>query len=302
MRVLGLHDPGYPPLLALLSDAPAELWFRGDPALLSRVAVAIVGSRAATRLGLEMAEKLAAGLAREGVVVVSGCARGIDAAAHRAALDVGGTTIGVLAGGLDVAAPPLNRPLAERIARRGLLVSEHRAGVTPRPYLFPLRNRIIAGLTRVVVVVEAAARSGALTTARHALDAGREVMVVPTHPLLPNAAGIGMLLRDGAGAAFGVEDVLVELAGLPPVEGLAPWTPGARARSARARALPPSAPLNDRIAAALEGPPARPEEVAAFLGEGLPAILAGLTELELIGVVRMVPGPRFGIVPRRTKE
>ena len=302
MTVLEHEDPRYPPLLRQSKTPPARLYVRGDPALLLRPSVAIVGSRAATRLGLEMAERLGAGVAREGVVVVSGCARGIDAAAHRAALDVGGTTVGVLAGGLDVAAPALQRPLAARIARAGCLVGEHPDGHPPAPYLFPERNRIIAGLVRVVVVVEAAGRSGALITARHALDAGREVMAVPGHPLLPNAAGVGKLLRDGARPALAAQDVLEELAGLPAAEGVPRWVPPPPPEEEPPPDPGPGAPLTARLAAVLGRAPARPDELAEALGAELPEVLAALTELELTGTARMVPGQRYGLVPRRPPD
>src|SRR5687767_1028805 len=225
MIKLSLDDRSYPPLLKRIADPPPFLWVRGDVAFLARTAVAIVGSRAATPLGLEMTERLAEGLVAHDVVVVSGCARGIDGAAHRATLRAGGVTVGVLAGGLDVAAPLGNRGLVERIAREGCLLSEHPTGVAPLKHLFPLRNRIIAGLARIVVVVEASGRSGALITARHALAAGRDVMAVPGHPLLPNTAGANGLLADGARPVLSAEDVIEELVRLPPVSELAPWDP-----------------------------------------------------------------------------
>ena len=165
----------------------------------AQTAVAVVGARRATGMGLEMSERLGAGLAAAGVVVVSGCAIGIDAAAHRGALEMGGATVAVLAGGHDVAVPPSNRELAARILReRGSIAGEFPDGVPVTRWSFPRRNRIIAGLARIVVIVEAARRSGALITARLALGAGREVMVVPGHPLQPEYAGSNELLADGA--------------------------------------------------------------------------------------------------------
>ena len=294
MIVLRIDDRRYPSLLAHSPQSPAYLWLQGDPALLSRTAVAVVGSRAATQLGLRMAEEIGAGLAREGVVVVSGCARGIDAAAHRAALAVGGVTVGVLAGGLDVGAPPSNRGLAARIASEGCLVSEHPAGVAPLPYLFPLRNRIIAGLARVTVVVEAARKSGALSTAHHANMAGREVLAVPGHPLLHNSGGVNGLLRDGARPATSVEDVIEVLVGLPPLEDLPPWSPGLG--PADEEPAEPGTPLGRRLLVALGRMPQPAETLAAMVDAPLPAVLATLTELELLGAIRTYPGQRFGRV------
>jgi DNA processing protein len=290
---LRLGDSRYPRLLARAPAPPAVLWVEGHPEVLSRTAVAVVGSRAATQLGLQMAERISAGLACRGVVVVSGCARGIDAAAHRAALAAGGTTVAVLAGGLDVAAPLSNRRLAKEIAREGCLVSEQPAGVAPVPYLFPVRNRIIAGLTRVTVVIEASERSGALITARLALEAGREVLAVPGHPLLHNAGGVNGLLRDGARPALSVDDVIDELTKLPPEPELAPWVPEA----AIAAGPVPETPLGRRILAALGEAPQAAEVLAALVRAPLPEVLAELTELELLGVVRTYPGQRFGPVP-----
>lgn len=289
------EDSGYPPLLPLISEPPAEIWVEGDSSLLARTAVAIVGSRAATQLGLDMAERLAAGLAAEGVVVVSGCAHGIDAAAHRAALEVGGATVAVLAGGLDIAAPPSTRLLAQRIGREGCLVSEHAAGVPPLKYLFPLRNRIIASLTRIVIVVEASARSGALITADHALDAGRDVMAVPGHPLLANSAGVNRLLADGARPAVSVEGVIAHLEAMPPAEGLAPWAPGVRPSPRVApSASQPGGPFRRRLLDAIGERPEPAEALAARIRAPVPIVLATLTELELMGLVRSHAGQRYG--------
>ncbi|MGH7565697.1 MAG: DNA-processing protein DprA, partial [Gemmatimonadota bacterium] len=198
-REIRRDDSLYPLLLHALDDSPASLYVRGDASLLGETAVAVVGARRATGLGLEMGERLGAGLAAAGIVVVSGCAIGIDAAAHRGALEACGATVAVLAGGHDVAVPPSNRGLATRIVREGgCLVGEFPDGVQVARWSFPRRNRIIAGLSRVVVVVEAARRSGALITARLALAAGREVLAVPGHPLQEEYGGSNGLLADGA--------------------------------------------------------------------------------------------------------
>ncbi|TCO72926.1 DNA-processing protein DprA [Rhodovulum euryhalinum] len=204
---------GYPEALAELPDAPPVLWAVGRTDLLNRPMVALVGARNASSLGVRMARKLAEGLAEAGHVVVSGLARGIDRAAHLAALDTG--TIAVMAGGVNVVYPTENESLFNAIGGQGLRLSEHPAGLQPQARHFPQRNRIISGLARAVVVVEAAARSGSLITARTALDQGRDVLAVPGHPFDARAAGCNMLLRDGATLVRGVEDVLDALAAPP---------------------------------------------------------------------------------------
>lgn len=205
-----LHGaPDYPAGLAGLPDAPPVLWARGRVELLSRPAVAMVGARNASSLGIRMARRLAESLGEAGQIVVSGLARGIDAEAHRAALGTG--TVAVLAGGVDVSYPEENASLQARIAEEGCLVSEQPMGLIPQARHFPLRNRLVAGLARAVVVVEAAARSGSLITAREALDMGREVLAVPGHPFDARAAGCNMLIRDGATLVRGASDVLEAL-------------------------------------------------------------------------------------------
>lgn len=209
-RVLGARlllwgGPDYPASLRDLPDAPPVLWARGDTGLLSRPMVAMVGARNASSLGLRMARRLAEGLGQAGQVVVSGLARGIDAAAHEAALDSG--TVAVMAGGVDVIYPEENAHLAAQIAAKGCLLSEHPPGLQPQTRHFPQRNRIVSGLSRAVIVVEAASRSGSLITAKNALDQGREVMAVPGHPFDARAAGCNQLLRDGATFVRHVADV-----------------------------------------------------------------------------------------------
>ena len=208
-RALFMGEAGYPPALMDVEGAPPMLWALGDPALALRPAVALVGARDASSLGLRMARRLAGELAEAGFVVVSGLARGIDAAAHRAALP--GGTIAVMAGGADVVYPPENADLAAEVARRGLILSERPMGHEPRARDFPRRNRIVSGLALGLVVVEAAARSGSLITARAALDQGREVLAVPGHPFDARASGCNMLIRDGARLARGAADVIEAL-------------------------------------------------------------------------------------------
>src|SRR5262245_28445524 len=191
-------SPDYPPQLVELCDAPPVLAVRGDPAVLSATAVAVVGSRAASAYGLEVARCVAGELAEAGVVVVSGLAFGIDAAAHEAALAAGGRTIAVQACGLDRVYPAAHRELAAQIAHSGAVVTEFALGVAPRAAFFPLRNRLISALARALIVVEARERSGSLVTARHAADQGVDVFAVPGPIGQPHHVGSNRLLRDGA--------------------------------------------------------------------------------------------------------
>ncbi len=216
-RMLCFGEADYPVALMDLPDAPPILWVQGDMALLNRPAIALVGARNASSLGLRMARRLAESLAEAGFVVVSGLARGIDAEAHGASLATG--TIAVQAGGVDVIYPVENAELAGKIAAQGCRVSEQPMGTEPQARHFPLRNRIISGLARAVIVVEAAARSGSLITAKNALDQGREVFAVPGHPFDARAAGCNMLIRDGATLIRSAADVIEALGGERPQRG-----------------------------------------------------------------------------------
>jgi DNA processing protein len=204
------RDPAYPPLLAAIHDPPRELWLRGPggPDVLSRTAVAVVGARACSGYGRSVARTLGREIAAAGVVVVSGLARGVDGEAHRGALDAGGSTVAVLGCGIDRDYPAAHAELAARICVRGLVVSEYEPGVEPAPWRFPARNRIISGLVRAVVVVEARERSGALITVDFALEQGRDVLVVPGEITSALSAGSNALLRLGAAPVLSVDDVL----------------------------------------------------------------------------------------------
>jgi DNA processing protein len=212
-------EPGYPPALAHIEQPPPMLYVRGDLTLLQRPAVAIVGSRDASAGGKTLARRFASGLATAGYVIVSGLARGIDAAAHEASLDTG--TIAVVAGGIDVIYPPDNARLHEQICEIGVVLSEMPPGFQPRGQDFPRRNRIISGMSMGVIVIEAARRSGTLITARNAGEQGREVFAVPGHPLDPRAEGTNHLLKDGATLVTEADDVINILA-----SQLATWRPG----------------------------------------------------------------------------
>ncbi|MFK7875725.1 MAG: DNA-processing protein DprA [Paracoccaceae bacterium] len=199
------HDT-YPSSLMDMTDAPPALWTLGNTDLLAQPMIAMVGARNASALGSRMAKSLAQDLGTQGFVIVSGLARGIDAAAHLAALPTG--TIAVQAGGVDVMYPAENTELAEQIAQNGLRISEQPIGLQPQARHFPIRNRIIAGLASGCVVVEAAAKSGSLITAREAADLGRDVMAVPGHPFDARASGCNILIRDGATLVRRAEDVV----------------------------------------------------------------------------------------------
>ncbi len=211
-RLLLVTEPDYPQALAALDDAPPVLSVQGDAALLGRRAIAIVGARNASANGRRLATELARELAEAGLVVVSGLARGIDAAAHRGALAQ--ATVAVVAGGVDIAYPPENEALQRDIAGRGALLAELPPGTVPQARHFPRRNRLVSGLALGVVVVEAAPRSGSLITARFALEQGREVFAVPGSPLDPRCRGSNNLIREGATLTETAADVLQVLDGM----------------------------------------------------------------------------------------
>ncbi len=203
-------DPSYPALLAAIPSPPA-LYVRGTLVPDDALAIAIVGARQATPYGLAVAAEIAGELAARGITIVSGFARGIDTAAHRAALDAGGRTLAVLGSGVDVVYPPENRQLGERIEAAGALISQFAPGMTPLPYNFPARNRTLAGLALGVVVVEAAERSGSLITAGFAGDLGREVFAVPGRITSPASGGAHKLIQDGAKLVTRWTDIVQEL-------------------------------------------------------------------------------------------
>ena len=294
-RLLFLGEPGYPAALAALADPPPVLWARGRQPVLAMPAVALVGSRNASSLGTRMARKLAEGLGYHGLAVVSGLARGIDTTAHGGALKTG--TIAVMAGGVDVIYPPENEVLAAAIADQGLLVSEQPVGLQPQARHFPRRNRLIAGLSRAVVVVEAAEGSGSLITARDALDQGREVMAVPGHPMDARAAGCNLLIRDGARLVRDVADILD---GLGPGLAPAPPAPPPRRPATAATGAPPRpAPalrpidtltLHRQILTQLSAAPLAEDQLLRDLDLPAAVVAPALLFLELDGRVLRQPG------------
>ena len=231
-------DPAYPPQLAEIDDPPAVLWVRGDPLPLSSPAVAVVGSRTGTPYACAVAEHLAAGLADRGVAVISGLARGVDAAAHRGALAGGGPTVAVLGSGVDVVYPPEHASLADAVVGQGALVSELGPGAPPLRHHFPRRNRILSGLSRAVVVVEATVRSGSLITARLAAEQGREVMAVPGNVLSGRSRGAHRLIRDGARIVETADDILEEIGFGRSIRCWLGWNRAIRATSTRWRSNP----------------------------------------------------------------
>ena len=292
-RMIASSEPDYPPLLAALDSPPPLLTVIGRAELLQRESIAVVGARNASALGMKFAQRLASDLGGASMVIVSGLARGIDRAAHEAALETG--TVAVVAGGVEVVYPPENAALYESISRSGAVISEMPLGVTPQARHFPRRNRIISGIARGVVVIEAAERSGSLITASYALEQGREVFAVPGSPLDPRAKGSNRLLRDGAVLTESAEDVL---AALPP--GLA------RKFGAGCAEQPPEGPsptafdsvddrLREIVKDKLSPAPVEIDELLRQCGAPAPIVLTILLELELARRIQRHPGAKVSL-------
>ncbi|WP_299153141.1 DNA-processing protein DprA [uncultured Tateyamaria sp.] len=286
-RLVAQGSPHYPAALNDLKDAPPFLWVIGDIALLHKPMIAMVGARNASSLGTRMARALARDLGAAGHVVVSGLARGIDAAAHLAALDTG--TIAVQAGGVDTIYPAENAELAQNIGARGLRISEQPMGLQPMARHFPARNRIISGLGAATVVVEAAAKSGSLITARDALDLGRDVLAVPGHPMDARASGCNMLIRDGATLVRDANDVIEALAPLAPAAPELPLVPP-HAPQPDTRSLRQTADLHRQILSRLGPSPLAEDQLIRDLGAPTATITPALVELELDGSIDRAPG------------
>jgi DNA processing protein len=324
-QMVCIGDPNYPDLLSEIPDAPPILWVRGNLNALTRPTVAMVGARNASSLGTRMARALSQELGEAGLVVVSGLARGIDTCAHLACVSTG--TIGVLAGGVDVLYPSENTALAEQMLDTGALISEQPLGMAPIARHFPQRNRLISGMCKATIVVEAAAKSGSLITARGALDQGRDVLAVPGHPFDARASGCNMLLRDGATLVRSAQDVLENLGSyltpeLPLVEGTiaqdptrlakpksavpeqsdssaanvnSPQPPKPPAAAKPNSALRQVAALHQRILDRLGPSPISENELLRDLECATKEAVPVLTELELKGSIRRAPG---GMVSR----
>lgn len=293
-RMLCYGAPGYPSDLMNTPDSPPVLWVRGDLALLSRPMIAMVGARNASSLGTRMARTLAGDLAEAGYTVVSGFARGIDTAAHQAAMARG--TAAVFAGGIDVIYPAENAELAQKLFTTGLALSEQPLGTRPLARHFPMRNRIISGLALGVVVVEAALKSGSLITARNALDQGREVLAVPGHPIDARASGCNALIRDGATLVRSASDITEALAHTVAMPAApVPPTPVSRAHPPR-RPLGETATLHREILSRLSPNPIAEDQLIRDLDLPARAVNPELTSLELEGRIERRAGGLLALI------
>lgn len=281
VSAVALCDSAYPPLLRTIDRPPPFLYCRGSLAALTRPQLAVVGSRRASPLGVRAARELASAAAGAGLAITSGLALGIDGAAHRGALDVGGVTVAVMATGIDRVYPAQHRELAAAICETGCLVSEFPPGALPHRHHFPRRNRLISGLANGTLVVEAGLPSGSLITANSALDQGREVFALPWSVYHANGRGCLQLLRDGAVLVQAAQDITDALGHLPPaaLQSLPSEPPGA-GLSILAR----------QILARLEAAPVDADSLASVLDCPLPAVTAALTELELAARVERCAG------------
>lgn len=272
----------YPPSLHDIADKPVLLYVRGSLPLLQEAMLAVIGARNASEYGRRTARYFAAAVAREGLAIVSGAAYGIDAAAHQGALQAGGRTVAVLGCGVDVAYPAQHRSLLEEIAAGGAIVSEFPLATRPEAFRFPVRNRIISGLARAVLVVEAGEKSGSLITARLALDQGREVMAIPGRIDSPRSSGAHWLIQQGAALVQRPADVLEALA----------WQ-GSIPAEAADTAEPDVAPAARRVLQLLDSYPTDIDSLARQSGLELTALQALLLALELQGLVRQMPGQLY---------
>jgi DNA processing protein len=283
IHALAWNDPRFPTSLLATSDSPPLLWYRGTLDALSAPAVAVVGSRAASAVALETAHRLASDLAARGVTVVSGLARGVDSAAHRGALE-SGRTIAVLGSGIDCMYPREHARLALEIARQGLVVSEYAPGTPPLAFHFPMRNRIISGLSRAVVVIEANEKSGSLITAACALEQGRDVMAVPGNVLSGRNRGAHALIRDGAKIVESAVDIVEELG----------WVDATTTTANQRSSAGGSSTSGDPVLSVLgDGQAYDLDAISAASGMTGVRLLPYLLELELRGLVQRVAGGRF---------
>jgi DNA processing protein len=291
-RLVALGTPEYPAALAQISDPPHLLYVRGTLTPADGLAVALVGSRGCSEYGRRTAARLAAGLARAGVTVVSGLARGVDGVAHRAALEAGGRTLAVLANGLAQVYPPEHADLARQVEAAGALLTESCMDQAPLAPLFPARNRLISGLCRAVVIVEAADRSGALITASHAAEQGRTVLAVPGPVDAQCSGGTNELLRKGAVPCRKVEDILEELHGVSAVAQMQKAAPPP-APAAPAGPPPGLDETQRRLWEALAEGPRHLDELVQRLGLAVPQAATALLMLEMKKAARRLPGNRY---------
>ena len=304
VRIITCIDPDYPQALKYLPDPPIVLYVRGSLLPDDRLAMAVVGSRRSSLYGQQQAERFAIQLAQVGFTVISGLARGIDAAAHRATVKHGGRTIAILGNGLRTIYPSEHQRLAAEVAESGAVISEYPMAAEPRAEHFPRRNRIISGMSLGVLVVEASLKSGALITAHVAAEQGKEVFAVPGRVDSPFSTGCHKLIQEGARLTQSIDDILEEFPDLrltaPTAAGTTPGTPGASGASAGdggAQAQLPLAlkltPPEAAIIAALDGDPLTVDEIADRSAVPLVTVTATLTMLELKRLIQSHPGPRY---------
>ena len=295
-RLIALCEPDYPDLLAAIPDPPPVIAVRGDPKILARRSVAVIGARNASAAGRGLAREMSMALGQAGLTVVSGMARGIDTAAHEGALATGAGTVAVLAGGVDIPYPKENSELCERIAAEGAVISEQPIGLNPIARHFPPRNRLISGLSSGVLVVEAALRSGSLITARMALEQGREVFAVPGSPRDPRSRGANHLIRQGAALTETADDIIDVLNGpfsgdsgrrglpFPPPDPTPPEPEG------------PAGEASFNVTEKLGPTPVTVDELVRECQLSATIVLTAVLELELAGRIERHPGNRISLV------
>lgn len=304
----------YPPLLRGIYSKPAALYVKGDLSCLrDSLAIAMVGTRKHSSYGEKAAQALTRGLAKYGVCIVSGLAKGIDTVCHKAALEAGAKTIGVLGCGIDIDYPAGSGPLKRAISQNGAVVSEFPAGTPVRPGRFPIRNRIIAGMCKGTVVVEAGKNSGSILTANHALEQGRDVFAAPGNIFFPRAAGTNTLIQDGGAKLVAcAEDILEEYVQLPEKQPELSHNPPAILNTSNSEPIPQEKPLREArglpqeisgearcVYEAMDGEEATVESLAAQLDETVEALHMALTELEIYGLIEALPGRRYVRAPSK---
>jgi len=286
MTALPCDDPRYPYRLKEIYDHPPVLYVRGNITVLDQPCLAVVGTRRPTIYGRQATEEIVSDLAASNIVIVSGLARGIDSIAHRAALDAGGKTIAVFASGLDIVYPGENVKLAQAIKEQGALVSEHPPGTRPRAENFPLRNRIMSGLSLGVLVVEAGERSGALITAHQAVEQNREVFAIPGSIFSPASRGTNRLIQEGAKLVLSYLDILEEL-NLSMV-----------VQQTELREFSPATTAESAVLRQLDAQPRHIDEICRGCGLPMPAVSSTLTMLELKGIARQVGTLSYVLAPQ----
>ncbi len=286
IEVVTLVDAAYPPLLKQVPDAPPLLYVLGSLRPADQLALAVVGTRRASPYGKQVCERLVSEVAGRGVTIVSGLARGIDAVAHRAALDAGGRTIAVIGCGVDVVYPPEHAGLSREIAANGAVISDYPLGSTPDAGNFPARNRIISGMSRATLVVEAGETSGALITATYAVEQGRDVLAVPGSIFASGCIGTNRLIQQGAKLVQGVEDIFDELNVTTVGQQL------------EFRALAPDDPVERSLLAVLTGEPTHVDEIVRLVDLPVSTVSGALALLELKGMARHVGGMHYVMTGR----